>query len=125
MSLRVKPSHEFAKHLIVLGTLAFAFLPLYLMFVISFKSNEQFARNRWFFDAPSTWHWENWGAGWMAVKDQLANSMVTSVGAVVLCLAIAIPTSYVLARYRFPGREIVYYGLVVTMFLPGGAAALV
>ena len=125
MSLRVKHSHELAKHAIVWFVLLFAFLPLYLMLVISFKSNEQFTANRWFFDAPSQWQLGNWALGWAAVKDQLANSMVTTVASVVLCLGIAIPTSYVLARYRFPGRELVYYGLVVTMFLPGGAAALV
>ncbi len=125
MSLRVKTSHELGKHAIVLFTLVFAFIPLYLMLVISFKSNQQFSVNRWMFDAPSTWHWENWSAGWYTVRDSIANSMVTSIGAVLGCLVIAIPTSYVLARYRFPGRELVYYGLVITMFLPGGAAALV
>ena len=122
---RAKASHELAKHAVIWFVLVFAFLPLYLMLVISFKTNEQFTVNRWFFDHPSQWNWRNWHAGWMAVRDQLANSMVTSAGAVLLCLGIAIPTSYVLARYRFPGRELVYYGLVVTMFLPGGAAALV
>jgi len=122
---RSKASHEIGKHAVVWFVLFFAFLPLYLMLVISFKTNEQFTANRWFFDAPSQWNWGNWHAGWLTVRDQLANSMVTSAGAVLLCLSIAIPTSYVLARYRFPGRELVYYGLVVTMFLPGGAAALV
>jgi ABC-type glycerol-3-phosphate transport system permease component len=125
MAGRAKVSHELLKHGVVIATLLSAFFPLYLMLVVSMKSNAQFAHNRWFFDAPSTWHWENWSAAWHLVSDQLANSMVTSVGAVVLCLAIAIPTAYVLARYRFPGRELVYYALVVTMFLPGGAAALV
>ncbi len=118
-------SHELLKHAILWFVLAFAFLPMYLAVVISFKSNEQFAVNRWFFDHPSTWQWQNWLAGWDAVKDSIANSIVVSMGAVTLCLCIAIPTSYVLARYRFPGRELVYYGLIITMFLPGGAAALV
>jgi hypothetical protein len=37
----------------------------------------------------------------------------------------ALLTSYVLARYRFPGRSVIYYALISTMFLPGGAATLV
>jgi len=125
MAFRVSRWDELGKHAVVGFVLLFAFLPLYLMLVISFKSNEQFFNNPWTFDAPSTWHFENWHYGWDAVKNQLANSMVVSVGAVLLCLSIAIPTSYVLARYRFPGRELIYYALMVTMFLPGGAAALV
>lgn len=125
MAFRVSRWDEAGKHAVVGFVLLFAFLPLYLMLVISFKSNDQFYNNPWTFDAPSTWHLENWRYGWEAVRDQLANSMVVSVGAVLLCLCIAIPTSYVLARYRFPGRELLYYMLMVTMFLPGGAAALV
>lgn len=125
MALRSTLKGEAGKHAVVWFVLLFALLPLYLMLVISFKDNRQFAQNPWFFDAPSTWKWENWVYGWHAIRDQLANSMVVSTGVVLLCLSIAIPTSYVLARYRFPGRELVYYGLMVTMFLPGGAAALV
>ncbi len=125
MDTKHKPLRELAKHGIIWFVLASAFFPLYLMLVISVKSNEQFFNNRWLPDPPSTWHFENWTLGWSAVSDQLANSILVSTMAVVLCLAIAIPTSYVLARYRFPGRQLVFYGLVVTMFLPGGAAALV
>ena len=116
---------EVLKHAAIWFVLAFAFLPLYLMLVISFKSNEQFAVNRWFFDAPSTWHWENWAVGWDAVHAQLANSLVVSFGSVLLCLSLALPAAYVLARYRFPGRELAFYALIITMFLPGGVAALV
>lgn len=125
MALRTSRWGELGKHGVVWFVLGFAFLPLYLMLVISLKSNEQFANNPWMFDAPSQWQWGNWVSGWDAVRDQLANSMVVSMGAVLFCLIIAIPTSYVLARYRFPGRELVYYALMITMFLPGGAAALV
>ena len=125
MALRTSRLGEAGKHAVVLFVLFFAMLPLYLMLVISFKSNDQFTNNQWFFDPPSEWHWENWKYGWLTVRDNLANSMVVALGAVTLCLTIAVPTSYVLARYRFPGRELVYYGLMVTMFLPGGAAALV
>ncbi len=125
MSVRVSFRSELAKHAVVCFVLGFAFLPLYLMLVISLKSNAQFANNQWFFDAPSTWQWSNWVVGWQSVRDHIANSMVVSVGSVLLCLSIAVPTAYVIARYRFPGRELVYYGLMITMFLPGGAAALV
>lgn len=125
MALRNSWKNEIGKHAVVWFVLLFAFLPLYLMLVISFKDNKQFANNPFFFDPPSQWNWSNWAAGWYTVRDQLANSLVVSMGAVALCLSIAIPTSYVIARYRFPGRELVYYGLMVTMFLPGGAAALV
>ena len=46
MSLRVRSSHELGKHAIIWFVLLFAFLPLYLMLVISLKSNEQCTANR-------------------------------------------------------------------------------
>ncbi len=116
---------EIIKHVILWGVLASAFVPFFLMVVISFKSNEQFVLNPWFFDPPSQWQTENWVKGWETVRPYIANSILVSVGATILALAVAIPTSYVVARYRFRGREFVYYAFMATMFLPGGAAALV
>jgi ABC-type glycerol-3-phosphate transport system permease component len=116
---------EFVKHAVVWLVLVSSFFPLYVMLVVSVKSNDQFVNNPWTFDAINQWQWANWSKGWYTVRDYIANSIVTSVGAVVLCLTTAIFTSYVLARHRFPGREVVYYLLVGSMFLPGSAATLV
>jgi ABC-type glycerol-3-phosphate transport system permease component len=125
MERRTSRAAEFGKHATIWFVLLFAFFPLYLMLVISFKDNNQFTRNPWWFDAPSTWHWENWAKGWHTVQNYIANSVVTSLSAVVLCLAMALLCSYALARYRFVGRSVIYYGLLATMFLPGSAASLV
>lgn len=125
MAAKVHRTREVCKHGIVWFVLLLTFAPFYLMVVMSFKSNTQFVRNPWFFDAFKSWHWENWAKGWSTVHDYIANSIVTSVGAVVLCLVMAVPTSYILARHRFWGRGLVYYGLVASMFLPATAATLV
>ncbi|HEV7300062.1 MAG TPA: carbohydrate ABC transporter permease [Tepidisphaeraceae bacterium] len=125
MATKVSPLKETLKHGIMAFVLFFAFFPLYLMFVISFKNNDQFVANPFTFDAPGLWNWANWQKGWDAINGAIANTLVVTTGAVALCLMAALLTSYVLARYRFPGREVVYYGLVATMFLPGTAATLV
>jgi ABC-type glycerol-3-phosphate transport system permease component len=116
---------ETSKHFLLWAVLFFSFVPFILMFVISMKSNAQYVTNPWLPDAPSQWQWENWTKGWATVGHYIGNSIVTSVGSVLLCLLLAIPASYVIARYRFRGREAVYYLFVATMFLPSGAAALV
>jgi len=125
MAWRASRKKEFVKHVLLLSVLLTALFPLYLMVVISFKSNDQFARNPWFFDAVRTWHWGNWAKAWSTIRNYIANSVVTAVGAVTFCLVMATLTSYVLARYRFPGRSVLYYVLVGSMFLPGTAATLV
>ena len=125
MAQKVSPLKETIKHVCIGFVLFFAFLPFYLMIVISFKDNDQFDANPFGFDAIGSWKWQNWTKGWDTVSTSIANSILTSGGAVALCLIMALLTSYVLARYRFPGREVVYYLLIATMFLPSTAATLV
>jgi ABC-type glycerol-3-phosphate transport system permease component len=125
MPVRTSKPREAFKHACIWFILIFAFVPFYLMLVISTKSNEQFALNPFLPDAPSQWHLENWTVGWETISTYIANSIVTSCGAVVLCLVMAVLASYVFARYRFPGRQVIYYALIITMFLPGTAASLV
>jgi ABC-type glycerol-3-phosphate transport system permease component len=116
---------ELTKHALIWVVLFFAFVPFALMLIISFKTNDQFVANPWLPDPVSQWQWSNWAKGWGTVGHYIANSIVTAVGSVLLCLTLAVPASYVLARYRFRGRELAYYAVMMTMFLPGGAAALV
>ena len=125
MAARVSKRKEIIKHLLILSVLLFAFFPLYFMVVVSFKDNDQFSNNRWFFDAVGSWHWENWAKAWGTISNYIANSVVVAVGTVALCLSMAVPTAYVIARYRFPLRNVLYYTLVCSMFLPGTAATLV
>ncbi|NLX05585.1 MAG: carbohydrate ABC transporter permease [Phycisphaerae bacterium] len=115
---------ELIKHGLILLVLFSAFFPLYIMVVISFKDNDQFVRNPWWFDSIGTWKWENWSFAWDTVKIYIANSIVTSVAATAFCLLFATLTSYVIAKHKVPGRGVVYYGLIALMFLPGTAATL-
>ena len=125
MAMRTSKVREGVKHGLIWFVLFFAFFPLYLMVIISFKTNEQFKLNQFLPDAPSQWHFENWTSGWNTVYLSIANSIVVSTFAVVFCLVTAVLASYVLARYKFPGKGIVYYGLIATMFLPGTPATLI
>lgn len=124
MALQKSKTREVSKHLIVIGVLCSSLFPLYLMVTISFKDNTQYTQNPFLPDPPNTWKLENWVKGWDTVSNYVANSIVVSFSAVVLCLVMAIMTSYVLARYRFKGRGFVYYAMIATMFIPGTPATL-
>jgi ABC-type glycerol-3-phosphate transport system permease component len=105
--------------------LLFAFFPLYVMIVVSFKSNEQFLANPWFFDSLSDWNWSNWLVGWETVKGYILNSIFVSFLGTSITLVIVLMCSYAIARYDFPGKNIIFYLVMATMFLPGTVAALV
>ncbi len=105
--------------------LMFAFFPLYIVIVVSFKSNEQFLSNPWFFDPVSEWRWENWAIGWHSVSGYIFNSIFVSFLGTLSTLIIVLMSAYAIARYRFPGKSVLYYLIMATMFLPGTVAALV
>ncbi|WOO41280.1 carbohydrate ABC transporter permease [Rubellicoccus peritrichatus] len=105
--------------------LFFAFVPLFIMIVVSFKSNEQYLSNPWFFDHPSTWKWGNWGIAWDTVSGYISNSIFVSVSGTAITLGIVLMASYAIARYDFPGKNVIFYLVMATMFLPGTVAALV
>jgi ABC-type glycerol-3-phosphate transport system permease component len=125
MSTISKKLGECVKIGYILAVLLFAFLPLYVMVVVSFKTNAQFLANPWFFDAPSQWNVSNWAVGWEAVNGYIANSIFVSFTGTLVTLVIVLMCSYAIARYQFPGKEVIFYLVMATMFLPGTVAALV
>ena len=125
MARKISKSAEGAKIGFVLFVLACAFFPLYVMLAVSFKSNEQYQATPWTFDALADWRWHNWEVAWQAVGGYISNSVFVSVTGTILTIVTVLLCSYPLARYRFPGRNLIYYGLLASMFLPGTAATLV
>lgn len=109
----------------LLFILAFAFLPLFIMLVVSFKDNQQYQANPFFFDAIADWKWENWSFAWTTVSGFIWNSIFVSVLSTLTTISMVLLSAYALARYRFPGRNIIFYGIIASMFLPGTAATLV
>jgi len=122
---RRAPYRETVKYLLLGFVLLFAYYPMLGMFSISFKNNEQFVNNPWFFDRPSQWDWSNWAEAWGLVSQYIANSIFTATTTTAIMMVLVIVTAYVVARYRFPGRTVFFYGLIATIFLPPSAASLV
>ncbi len=125
MPQKVSKSAEATKHAIILFVIACALYPLLVTFIISFKTNAQYESNPFWFDAIKTWNWGNWSNAWDTVSPYIANSIVVSVSATAIGMVMIVLSSYALGRYKFPGRNIIYYGIIASMFLPGTAATLV
>lgn len=114
---RPQPTHELAKHGLILFVLLFAFLPLYVMLVISLKDNVQFIRAPMLPTLPL--HWANWAKGWALCGRYIANSILVATLSVSVTLVTALLSAYVFARYRFPGHTILWYLLLGLLFMPG------
>jgi ABC-type glycerol-3-phosphate transport system permease component len=104
------------KHATIWAVLALAFLPLYLMLVVSVKSNTQF------YLAPATptapYHWENWQTAWSLITPTLANSVFISVSSTVLTLAFALCSAYFFARVQLPLSRFFWNAILILMMMP-------
>jgi len=105
-----------AKHGTIWLVLALAFLPLYLMLVVSLKDNRQF------YDSPATitapYHWENWRTAWEMITPTLANSFFISTVATLLTLFLAICAAYFFVRLRMPFSGFFWNAILILMMLP-------
>ncbi len=107
---------RFVKHAWIWLVLAFAFLPLYLMIIVSVKNNEQF------YLAPATIthpiFWENWKTAWELVTPTVANSMFISCSSTLLTLGLALCGAYFFARLRMPASGFLWNAMLLLMMMP-------
>ena len=104
------------KHATILGVLAFAFLPLYLMIIVSVKTNQQF------YAAPATvtfpMIWENWKTAWHLVTPPVANSMFLSISSTVATLFLGLCGAYFFARVKMPMSTFIWNAILILMMMP-------
>ncbi len=105
-----------SKHLTIWGVLSFAFLPLYLMIVVSFKTNAQF------YAAPAVLTMPlqpvNWVEAWRQVMPTVANSIFISTSATMLTLCFALCAAYFFARQKMPLSDFFWNAILVLMMMP-------
>jgi ABC-type glycerol-3-phosphate transport system permease component len=104
------------KHATILGVLGFAFLPLYLMMIVSVKSNQQF------YEAPAVLtqpvFWENWATAWKLVTPPIANSMFLSITSTCGTLFLGLCGSYFFARLKMPLSSFFWNAILILMMMP-------
>ncbi len=108
---------ETVKNLLILSVLTFAFLPLLVMIIISFKDNTQFVNSPFIPSLPM--HFENWSKAFYVVLPYIGNSIFVSISSCAICLTAALCTAYVFARFEFMFKEVLWYLMISLIFMPG------
>ncbi|WP_254431420.1 carbohydrate ABC transporter permease [Agromyces sp. Marseille-P2726] len=95
-------------------------LPYTIMFFGSVKTKAQIRSvDPTYF--PTEWHWENYVNMWSTPETPLVQNLIStiviSVFATLLVLAVALPAAYYTARFRFPGRMVFLFLVIVTQML--------
>ncbi len=105
------------KHLLLILISIFLFYPFIMTLIISFKSINQFNVDPFGITFPL--HWSNYQEAGEVVLPYVWNSIVVCGIACVLVVIIGALTAYTFASYEFPGKEFLYYFILMLLMIPG------
>lgn len=109
--------------LMVLMTVTFLY-PLYYMIINSFKTATEYYASQ--FATPSALNWDNYQkllSGFKILR-YFRNSLLIGILSTILIIGVSIFASYVFAKIRFRGSNIVYFAIICTMFVPSQAVLI-
>ena len=100
------------------------FLPLLWLFFSSLKSQADLTRNTW--GPPKVWLWSNYAKAWKGSKIDryLINSIYVTALTILITVLTCTPISFVLARYRFRFKKLLYYVAIAGMMIPIHSAVI-
>jgi ABC-type glycerol-3-phosphate transport system permease component len=108
---------EIPAKLTLISLLGLTMAPLVLMVMLSVKSNADIYSNFW--GVPSVIHWEHYTLAWNATRGYLWNTMTVTVISTIGILFFSSLAGYVFARHEFPGRDLLFTGILALMMIPG------
>lgn len=93
------------------------FFPFLFLLSTSFKNTHQFYHSFWLPAWPPALG--NYAQAYGDLKIYIFNSIFVTTISISGILAFSIMTGFLMARYRFPGREIIYYMMLAMLMVPG------
>ena len=92
-------------------------IPVAWVFMASLKTNAEFYENPW--ALPLSFYLDNFKDAWSAANmgEYFLNSVIVTLMALIILLAIALPFSYILARMTFKGRRFVNSYIKAGLFI--------
>jgi len=93
-------------------------LPLLWTAFSSFKTSGEILSSP--FTMPEKWNFENFANAWTeaGIGRFFGNTILVVGGALFLVMLLGAMCAYVLARYEFPGRRLLYYSLIAGLTFP-------
>ncbi|MFJ9552640.1 carbohydrate ABC transporter permease [Nocardiopsis sp. NPDC101807] len=103
---------------LVVGVLVLAVLlfPLYWMVNTALQPGASAAGLPWF---PRSLDLGNFQRAWESQAGNLLTSVLVALGSVAVCLTVAAPAAYALARFRLRGADTIVFATLITQMVPG------
>lgn len=106
-----------------LSLIAFVGLfPFLFMLVTSFKTNEQYFESFW----KPAWppRLANYGEAFDQILPYFVTTVLVAAGSIVGALLLCTVAAFVLARYEFPGRRLLFGAIALLLMVPGIASLI-
>ncbi len=114
---RISPA-QFAVYFVALALVSLILAPVVYIILGGFRSNADITTDP--SGLPTEWHWENYvdvlkgGTFWQ----EALNSTIAAVGTTLFVVVLGVMAAYVLARYRFRGRGLMYGAFAAGLMFP-------
>ncbi|MBP8123724.1 MAG: carbohydrate ABC transporter permease [Caldilineaceae bacterium] len=93
------------------------FVPIATLINLSFKDTFQFGANPMGITLPLAF--SNYELAWQFMRDPLWHNVVIAAVSITASLSMAALTAFVFARFDFPGRDTIFFGFLLILFVPG------
>ncbi len=104
-------------HLVIIFLLVCLLYPLVMSVFISVKNQESYRADPW---VPTLPLWfSNFRTAFTLIGKYMGNTLLVAGISIPLLLLVASLSAFVFARMKFPGRELLYYGVIALMMVPG------
>ena len=105
------------RYAILIFFLAVVLIPVYVLFVTSFKGAAEADPTRtWYL--PEVWNFDNWQRAWDALAAPIGRTFLLVIPSSIISAILGSMNGYVLSRWRFPGANVVFTFILFGMFIP-------
>ena len=104
-------------HIVIIAPLVCLLYPLLMSVFIAVKNQEAYRADPWIPTLP-LW-FSNFRTAFTLIGKYMGNTALVAGISIPLLLLVASLSAFVFARMRFPGRELLYYGVIALMMVPG------
>lgn len=106
-----------ARQLALFTAAVFFLMPVYVLLVTSFKApGEVDVADMW--ALPESFSFDTFAAVWPKLQDGMLNSFLLAVPASLVSSLLGAANGFVLAKWRFPGADVVFPVILFGMFIP-------
>jgi raffinose/stachyose/melibiose transport system permease protein len=111
-------------YLVMVILLLLTIYPMVWMLFGSLKPLGEFYTNIWGW--PRSWDWSNFSQAWDDVDlgQKFLNSMIATVGTLILAIPLCSMAGYAFAKVSFPLRRWIYYFVLAGIMIPFGVTAI-